>query len=59
MLVNQNVTRSFFEEGIKHIDAIEFVSPPLGKPSITVPPLRLTFFKVPISILTNGKCGNE
>jgi hypothetical protein len=50
MLVNQIATRSFFEERIKHIDAIEFVSPPRGKPSIKVLPLRLTFFILRISI---------
>jgi hypothetical protein len=39
-------TRSLGTEFIKHIESIELVNPPLGKPSIRVPPLRFTFFKL-------------
>jgi hypothetical protein len=31
---------------MKYIEAIEFANPPIGKPSIGVPPFRFTFFKV-------------
>ena len=41
---------SFRKDFIKHIEAIELVSPPLGKPSIRVPPLRFALFIVRTSI---------
>ena len=42
---------------MKHIEAIEFANAPLGKPSISVPPLRFTFFTV--WILIRGQIDNN
>ncbi|HZI70371.1 MAG TPA: hypothetical protein VFD60_04330, partial [Nitrososphaeraceae archaeon] len=46
----KTATSSVFSERTKHSDAIALVRPTLGKPSIMVPPLRLIFFILRISI---------
>jgi hypothetical protein len=56
---SRTATSSFFTERIKQAEAMELVSPPLGKPSMTVPPLRLTFFIVRISVSCGGNCQRD
>jgi hypothetical protein len=58
MLMNKTATSSFFSEWTKHPEAIALISPMLGKPSTTVPPLRLTSFIVRISIFGEEEYDN-